>query len=122
MTKHPTPQDALPLTEVVFLILLSLAPRPRHGYAIMKEVTNLSQGRVKLSTGTLYGALKRLLAQQWIEPITEVDGRESEPVEAPRGRKAYQLTDWGRRILQAETARLQRLATVAHQQLAGEGA
>jgi DNA-binding PadR family transcriptional regulator len=102
----------LPLSEATFLILLSLAPQPKHGYAIMKDVEALSNGRVQLSSGTLYGAIKRLLEQDWIERFdeTEVNGRE---------RKAYRLTDLGRRILKAETVRMQSLVTVAHQRAAG---
>ncbi len=102
----------LPLSESTFLILLSLAPRPKHGYAIMKDVETLSDGRVQLSTGTLYGAIKRLLEQEWIERFdeTEVNGRE---------RKAYRLTELGQRILKAETVRMQSLVTAAHQRAAG---
>ncbi len=60
------PNLELPLSEAVFLILLSLMPGPKHGYAIMKDVQALSENRVSLSTGTLYGALKRLLKQEWV--------------------------------------------------------
>ena len=104
-------ETKLPLSEATLLILLSLAPQPRHGYAIMKDVAALSDGRVQLSTGTLYGALKRLLDQGWIERFDEtvVDGRE---------RKAYRLTDLGRRILNAETVRMQALLTAAQQRTA----
>ena len=52
-----------PLTEATYFIMLSLSREPRHGYAIMKDVQSLSEDRVILSTGTLYGALKRLLKQ-----------------------------------------------------------
>jgi len=107
-----------PLTEAAFFILLSLAPKPKHGYAIMKEVASLSQQRVSLSTGTLYGALKRLLEQGWIEPVADADDLEPQPVESKRVRKAYTLTDLGRRILQAETLRLQSLVAVAQLRLA----
>jgi DNA-binding PadR family transcriptional regulator len=51
--------NELPLTESTFLIMLSISSDPRHGYAIIKEVESMSDGRVKLSTGTLYGAIKR---------------------------------------------------------------
>ncbi|MEZ4675089.1 MAG: PadR family transcriptional regulator [Caldilineaceae bacterium] len=122
MTKQPNLQSSLPLTEAAFFILLSIAPQPKHGYAIMKEVEQLSHGRVTLSTGTLYGALKRLLEQGWIEPIVEEDLPANDPDEPKRGRKAYQLTDWGRRILEAEAVRLESLVTVAHHQLVGKGA
>ncbi len=96
----------LPLTEPVFLILLSLAGQPRHGYSILKDVDDMSQGRVKLSTGTLYGALRRLLAGRWIERFEEDD--------RPRGRQAYRLTALGRRNMQLEVSRLKHLTLVAN--------
>lgn len=94
-----------PLTEPVLLILLSLADQPRHGYAVLKDVEDMSGGRVVLSTGTLYGALRRLLEDGWIERIEEED--------TPRGRQAYQLTATGRRNLQAEVSRMKHLTRVA---------
>jgi DNA-binding PadR family transcriptional regulator len=103
-------QSYLPLREPTFFILLALVPGPQHGYAIMKETAGLSDGRVRLSTSTLYGAIKRLLDQSWIERAPIASG-----VENGRERKAYQLTDIGRRILNAETVRLQSLVTVAQQ-------
>ena len=106
----------LPLTEVVFFILLSLAPKPKHGYAIMKDVASLRHQRVSLLTGTPYGAIKRLLEQGWIEPVAETD--DSHAIETKRERKAYALTDLGRRMLQAETARLQSLLAIAQLRLA----
>lgn len=106
--------SSLPLTETTILILLSLSSKPRHGYAIMKEVETLSSGRVQLSTGTLYGAIKRLLEQGWIERIEAEDGQEN-----GRIRKAYQLTGLGRHILEVETARLQALAAAAQEVLTG---
>lgn len=101
-------QSQLPLTETTLYILLSLVPQPQHGYAIMKEVTAMSNGRIHLSTGTLYGAIKRMLKQGWIE-------RHDETVVDGRSRKAYRLTDLGERILQAEMARMQSLISVAQQ-------
>jgi DNA-binding PadR family transcriptional regulator len=98
----------LPLTEVTYFILLSLAPGPRHGYAIMKDVQRLSDQRVVLSTGTLYGALKRLLDQGWILRTDD-----PEPNGTDRERKSYRLTQDGRRVLQAEVRRLENLVTVA---------
>jgi DNA-binding PadR family transcriptional regulator len=103
-------QENLPLTETTFLILVCLSPGPAHGYAIMKDVQTLSRGRIQLSTGTLYGALKRLLGQGWIERA------EAEPETAPgpgRPRKRYALTDLGRRVLEAELVRLESLAAAA---------
>jgi len=98
--------EDLPLTEATFLILLSLLPEPKHGYRIMKEVQTLSDGRVNLSTGTLYGALKRLLEQGW---VARVDEQSTED----RRRKAYILTRLGRRALDAEVTRLQTLVSTA---------
>jgi DNA-binding PadR family transcriptional regulator len=94
-----------PLTEPVLLILLSLAEQPRHGYSILKDVEEVSIGRVVLSTGTLYGALRRLLDDGWIERFEEND--------ASRGRQAYRLSPKGRRTLQAEVTRLKQLTRVA---------
>ncbi|MCP4418455.1 MAG: PadR family transcriptional regulator [Chloroflexi bacterium] len=104
----------LPLTETTLFILLSLSPRAKHGYAIMKEVETLSNGRVRLSTGTLYGAIKRLLERGWIERVDEDEGKEN-----GRSRKSYQLTTLGRHILKAETERLQSLLAAAQEAMAG---
>jgi DNA-binding PadR family transcriptional regulator len=90
------------LSEPVLLILLSLAEQPRHGYAILQDTERMSDGRVRLSTGTLYGALSRLLEDKWIERFKEED--------RSRGRQAYRLTDEGRRNLQTEVSRLKHLA------------
>lgn len=98
----------LPLSETTFYILLALAPAPKHGYAIMKEVSALSDERIQLSTGTLYGALKRLLEAGWIEPVRERNIRAS-----ARPRRAYALTALGRSMLAAETKRLEALVKVA---------
>ena len=95
----------LPLSEPVLLILLSLAGQPRHGYSILKDVERMSDGRVVLSTGTLYGALRRLLDDDWIERFEE---RESS-----RGRQAYRLTSQGRRSLQTEVDRMKNLTRLA---------
>jgi DNA-binding PadR family transcriptional regulator len=101
-------QSFLPLTEVSFYILLSLASEPRHGYAIMKDVQTLSEQRIILSAGTLYGALKRLLEGGWIERFDD-----GELDETGRPRKSYQLTTLGRAILVAETDRLHTLVRAA---------
>jgi DNA-binding PadR family transcriptional regulator len=97
--------ESSPLSEPVLLILLSLAGQPQHGYAILKDVERMSSGRVLLSTGTLYGALRRLLDDDWIERFEEE--------ETPRGRQAYRLTSQGRRNLQLEIARMKHIARLA---------
>lgn len=101
------PDQPQPLSETSFFILLSLVAAPKHGYAILKEVENLSRGRVVLATGTLYTALRRMLEDGWIERIEdgapETDGRE---------RKLYRLTDAGRRIFNLEAERLKDLANL----------
>lgn len=99
------PDAAAPLSEPVLLILLSLAEQPRHGYAILKDVEEMSDGRVVLSTGTLYGALRRLLDEDWIERFEED--------KASRDRLAYRLTAKGRQNLRAEIARIRQLTRLA---------
>jgi DNA-binding PadR family transcriptional regulator len=86
-----------------------------HGYAILKEVEALSEGRVRLSTGTLYGATKRLLEDGWIRRVDD-----PLPNSTQRKRKAYTLTEQGRRVLRAEIERLRRLVNVAQTQTAEE--
>ena len=93
------------VSEPVLLILLSLAEQPRHGYAIFQDTERMSEGRVRLSTGTLYGALRRLLEEKWIERFKEQD--------SSRGRLAYRLTAAGRRNLQMEVTRMKHLTRVA---------
>ncbi len=116
---HSDSQDTAPLTEATYLILLSLVPAPKHGYAIMKDVQSLSEGRVTLSTGTLYGVIKRLLEQGWIERVDETKESENHP---GRSRKSYTLTRMGKIVLNTETNRLQTLVSVAHKRAAGETA
>jgi DNA-binding MarR family transcriptional regulator len=62
-------QDYLPLTETSFFILLSLATSPKHGYAIIKEIEEMSEEKVILATGTLYSAIRRMLDDGWIERV-----------------------------------------------------
>lgn len=101
-----------PVTEPVLLILLSLAEQPRHGYSILKDVEEISDGRVRLSTGTLYGALRRLLDDGWITRHSADD--------KSRGRQDYRLTARGRKFLQQEISRLKQLTDVAGLRVASE--
>ena len=101
-----------PLTEATFFILLALTDGPRHGYAILKEVEELSEERVALSTGTLYGAIKRLLDAGWIRKATE------ERSETTRDRQAYNLTAQGRTVLTGEVRRLESLVRLSRTRVA----
>lgn len=97
--------ETLPISEPVLLVLLSLAEQPRHGYSILKDIESMSSGRALLSTGTLYGALQRLLDNGWIERVPEDN--------APRDRRTYRLTSRGRRSLGTEVERMRRLTKLA---------
>jgi DNA-binding PadR family transcriptional regulator len=97
--------ETFALSEPVLLVLLSLAEQPRHGYSILKDVESMSDGRVLLSTGTLYGALQRLLDHGWIERVQEEN--------TPRDRRTYRLTSRGRRNLQMEVKRMRHLTRLA---------
>lgn len=96
-TPQRDPFAHLPLTPAVFHVVLSLVDGEKHGYAILQEVAERTAGSVSLSTGTLYGILKRLLADDWI--------RESAAGTTER-RTAYRLTPFGRRVALAEAERL----------------
>ncbi len=97
--------ETFALSEPVLLVPLSLAEQPRHGYSILKDIESMSDGRVLLSTGTLYGALQRLLDNGWIERVQEEN--------APRDRRTYRLTSRGRRNLQMEIERMRHLTKMA---------
>ena len=116
----------LPLREPTFYILLSLSAGSKHGYAILKDVTDLSHGTVKLSTGTLYEALARLLDQSLIERdlIPESTGKiaAGSKDHPGRPRKTYRLSTKGKAVLKLETNRLQALITAANQRLGSETA
>ena len=102
-------RDPGPLSEPVYLILSSLAAGPRHGYAILQDVETLSGSRVRLSTGTLYGALRRLLQDGWIRRFAEKD--------ASRDRQAYELTPAGLAVFAAEVERIRHLAQIGRARL-----
>lgn len=99
------PSEPKPLTEPVLLILMSLADQPRHGYALLKDIETISQGRVRLSTGTLYEALRRLLGDGAIERFEQPD--------TSREKRAYKLTAAGVASLQGELARMKQLTEAA---------
>jgi DNA-binding PadR family transcriptional regulator len=99
----------LPLSPATFHVLLALAGEDLHGYAILKEVERRTGGEVGLSTGTLYGILKRLLADGL---ILELRARPLASEDDAR-RRYYRLTPRGREVAAAEAERLDRLVTAA---------
>ena len=103
------PWELLPLTPAVLHILLALAEEERHGYGIMKEIEDRTGGEMRLGPGTLYGAIKRMLADGLIE---ESDER-PDPELDDRRRRYYRITDFGRRVVGAEVERLQDLVNTA---------
>jgi DNA-binding PadR family transcriptional regulator len=105
VANKPDAADGKPLSEPVFLILTSLADRPRHGYALMQDILHISNERVLLSTGTLYGAIRRLLEDSLIERFQQED--------KSRDKQAYKLTIEGRRLLQLEVERMKQLTRAA---------
>jgi DNA-binding PadR family transcriptional regulator len=105
------PRDLLPLTPAVLNILLALANEERHGYGIMREVEARPGGGTRLGPGTLYGSIKRMLADGLIE---ESDERPDPELDDSR-RRYYRITDFGRRVAGAEAERLQSLVDTARE-------
>jgi DNA-binding PadR family transcriptional regulator len=93
---------SLPLPPAVFQILVALADQDRHGYAIMQDVAARTDGQMKLSPGTLYGSIKRMLDEGL---IVELDER-PDPDHDDERRRYYRLTRFGREVAQAEADRL----------------
>ena len=97
------------LTPAAFHILLALADGENHGYAIMREVAEHTDGKMRLGPGTLYGTIKRMLADGWIE---ESDERPDPELDDER-RRYYRLTGVGMKLVRAEAERLEQLVNVA---------
>jgi DNA-binding PadR family transcriptional regulator len=104
------PESLLPLTPAMFHVLVALADGETHGYAILKEVEQLTGGAVRLSTGTLYGIIKRLLNDGLIRE------RSRGSRDTPR-RRCYELTAFGRDVARAEAARLEETLTIARRKI-----
>ena len=104
MAKDPSKERErlLPLPPAVFQILVALADQDRHGYAIMQDVAARTDRRMKLSPGTLYGSIKRMLDDGL---IVEAEER-PDPDEDDERRRYYRLTRFGRDVAQAEADRL----------------
>ena len=103
------PDSLLPLTPAVFHILLALVDNERHGYGIMQEIALRTDGKMRMGPGTLYGSIKRMLADGLIE---ESDERPDPALDDER-RRYYRLTDFGQRVTQAEAQRLNQLVNIA---------
>jgi DNA-binding PadR family transcriptional regulator len=95
----------LPLKPQWFHILLSLAGGEQHGYAIMQDVLDRTEGKVRLWPATLYGSLKRMIEADLIEPSEERPAPELDDAR----RRYYRLTALGKRVLEAECDRLEEL-------------
>ncbi|HZM99875.1 MAG TPA: PadR family transcriptional regulator [Pyrinomonadaceae bacterium] len=108
MTKEK-PEAWLPLTPAMFHILLALADKERHGYEIMREVDERTEGKMRVGPGTLYGSIKRMLNDGLIE---ELDERPDPELDDER-RRYYRLSDFGRRVAIAEAERLDKLVKSA---------
>jgi DNA-binding PadR family transcriptional regulator len=109
MPASPSPESFLPVSAVVFDILLALAGGDLHGYDIMREVDGRNGGRVTLHPGTLYRALHRLLNDGLVE---ELDERPDPALDDER-RRYYRLTRFGKRVAAAEVDRLNTLVRQA---------
>src|SRR5215208_2019916 len=101
---EPEPESFLPLPRDTFHILVSLADRERHGYSVMQDVTDRTNGALRFSPSTLYASIKRLLTQGLIEELDE----RPDPRHDDARRRYYRLTRLGRRVAVAEARRLER--------------
>lgn len=113
----PDPDSFLPLSQPVLHILLAVADRQRHGYAIRKEIDRATDGSVRLSTGTLYAAIQRLLDDGLIE---ESDERPADELDDQR-RRYYRLNELGRAVVQRESERLAGLLALARSKRVASG-
>jgi DNA-binding PadR family transcriptional regulator len=109
VTDTPRPESLLPLPTATFYILLAVVAEDRHGYGIIQDVASRTSGQVRLSAGTLYRSVQRMLEQ---ELITEVLQRPA-PDEDDERRRYYRITAFGEAVARAETRRLSELVRLA---------
>lgn len=107
------PEDFLPLSRDTFDVLVSLADRDRHGYAILQDIAERTNGRIRLSPSTLYAVIRRLLESGLIEELDE----RPDPAHDDERRRYYRLSALGRRVARAEARRLTQL--LAHARATG---
>ncbi len=103
------PEDLLPLTPAVFHILLALADGEKHGYAIMQEIGERTEGAIRMGPGTLYGSIQRMLKDGLIAEELKSGSASSRD----ERRRYYRLTGFGQRVLQSEVRRLEQLLRIA---------
>ena len=108
-TSQIDPERFLPLTPAVFHVLLALSDGEQHGYAIMQEVAESTDGKIKMGPGTLYGTIKRLLEAGLIE---ESDERPDPSLDDER-RRYYRITGVGERVVKAEALRYVKMVDLA---------
>ena len=108
-SSEPDAESFLPLPRDTFHILVSLADRERHGYSVMLDVAERTNGSLRLSPSTLYASIKCLLSQNLIEELAE----RPDPRHDDERRRYYRLTKLGRRVAVAEARRLDRLLSDA---------
>ena len=116
-----TPQDPetqLPLTPVVLHILLALADerQGKHGYAVAREVEELTDDRIRMGPGTLYGSIQRMLDASLIEEAQRTKRSKAPPDDDER-RRYYKITPFGRRVLELEVTRLADVVAIARRKL-----
>ncbi len=115
---HEDIQTFLPLTSTVFHMLLALSDGDKHGYGIMKAVEQETEGQMQIRTGSLYGSIRRMIEAGLIE---EKDERPDPELDDER-RRYYGLTDLGRRVLNAEAARIaQAMVVIQRKHILGGG-
>ena len=112
MSEATEPRSYLPLTPAVFHILLALSEGNKHGYAVIVDVRERTAGEVRLGTGTLYTAIKRLLQRGLIE---DADAPLADAEVGEERRRYYALTQLGHDVVQAEAERLERLVGIARE-------
>ena len=108
-TENPTPESLLPLPPATFHILMALANDDHHGYAIIQEIERRTGGELRLSAGTLYRSIQRMIEQ---ELIVEIHERPAPEFDDER-RRYYRITEFGEAVARAETRRLQNLVRLA---------
>ncbi len=100
------PESLLPLSSPVFQIMMSLHEQELHGYALIQDIERRTNGEVRLSTSTLYGAIKRMMRDGLVERSDDRPDPESDD----ERRRYYRITDFGRDVARSEAERIERLA------------